>query len=90
MLILLMRVLFMLILLMLTLFMLILLMRVLVMLKLFMLILLMLDKNGKNCGNCECGYITLHWLYFDYLTQRNGEVYVQTNNTVTLRQKKKT
>ena len=35
-------------------------------------------------------YITLHWLYFDYLTQRNGEVYVRTNYTVTFRPKGKT
>jgi DUF1680 family protein len=34
-------------------------------------------------------YITLHWFYFDNLTQRNGEVYVQTNYTVTLRPKRK-
>jgi hypothetical protein len=35
-------------------------------------------------------YVTLHWIYFDNLTQRNGEVYVQTNYTVTLRPKMKT
>jgi hypothetical protein len=45
--------------------------------------------NGKSC-DVTLHYITLHWIYFDNLTQRYGEAYVQTNYTVTLRPKMKT